>query len=227
VLFITQPDHAILAADVARHFDRLDEHPRRDMILLAAREHDNGWHEPDEALVFDDESGRALDFIGVTDALKQSVWPVAIDRVAVRSLYAAALIAEHAAFVYGANRDKPAWRGFFEDMERRRDDLLRRAEVPRDTLADDYRFVALADLISLSFCNGWTEPRERFGHRVWSESDAVVVSPAIVPRAPIAIRVRARRIADRRYGSAAELRRTLDAAPVEWIDGHARGRDPE
>ena len=227
VLFITQPDHAILACDVARHFDELDGHPRRDAILHAVREHDNGWHEPDEALIFDETSGRALDFVGAPDAVKQSVWPVAIDRVTNDSTYAAALIAEHAAFVYGANRDKAAWHGFFDDMERRRDDLLRRAGVPREALADDYRFVALADLISLSFCNGWTEARERFGHRVWSEPDAVVVSPAVVPRAAIEIRVRARRIADHRYGSAAELRRTLDAAPVEWIGGHARGRDPE
>ena len=226
-LLITQPDHAVLAADVARRFTPLASHPRREPILLAALEHDNGWHEPDAALVFDEESGRALDFIGVADALKQSVWPVAIDRVAVRSLYAAALIAEHAAFVYGGNRGKASWQGFFEDMERRRDDLLQRADVPRETLAGDYPFVALADLISLSFCNGWTEARERFGYRVWTEPDAVIVSPAIVPGAPVEIRVRARRIPDRRYGSAAELRRTLDAAPVEWIGGHVRGRDPE
>lgn len=227
LLFITQPDHAVLAADVARRFTPLASHPRREPILLAALEHDNGWHEPDAALVFDEASGRALDFIGVADALKQSVWPVAIDRVAVHSLYAAALIAEHAAFVYGGNRGKASWQGFFEDMERRRDDLLRRADVPRETLDGDYPFVALADLISLSFCNGWTEARERFGYRVWTEPDAVIVSPAIVSGAPVEIRVRARRIPDRRYGSAAELRRTLDVALVEWIGGHVRGRDPE
>ena len=48
-LFITQPDHARLAAQAISHWrdDGFDDHPRRPSILLAAREHDNGWREED------------------------------------------------------------------------------------------------------------------------------------------------------------------------------------
>ena len=108
---ILAADFANLAADVARRFNGLDDHPRRDAILQAALEHDNGWHEPDAALLFDEASGRALDFIGAPDTVKQSVWPIAIDRVATGSSYAAALIGIVASVAFIANRqDGWPWR---------------------------------------------------------------------------------------------------------------------
>src|SRR5262245_63540953 len=45
LLFITQPYHARLAADLLSHWKGFADHPRRAALLLAAREHDNGWRE--------------------------------------------------------------------------------------------------------------------------------------------------------------------------------------
>src|SRR6476661_4141290 len=103
LLFITQPDHAVAAADLVQHFDGFRSNPRRAEIHLAVREHDSGWHEVDRDLVFDADLGKAHDFITVPEPAKQSVWPAAIEQVAPTSPYAAALIAEHAIFVYSAN----------------------------------------------------------------------------------------------------------------------------
>jgi hypothetical protein len=224
LLFITQPDHAVLAADLVDWFDGLDAHPRRDEIRLAVREHDNGWRELDDDLLFDAASGKAFDFITVPEPVKQSVWPIGIDRLAKQSAYAAALVAAHALFVYAAHRAEDAWRAFFASQEARRDDLLTRAGVTLEALERDYHFLSLSDLMSLSFCHGWTEPRGRLGHEAHCEGTTLVVTPAAVPPSPFAVRVRARRIADRRYESAADLRAAVAGAEPEWITGYARGR---
>ena len=48
---VTQSDHARLAADLLRLFrlPELLEHPRRELLLRAIAEHDNGWWETDAA----------------------------------------------------------------------------------------------------------------------------------------------------------------------------------
>jgi hypothetical protein len=225
LVFITQPDHAILAADLVARFQGLVTHPRREAILLAVREHDNGWRELDDEIVFDDKNGRALDFINVPEPLKQGVWPRGIDRLAPASPHAAALVAEHALFVHEGNRGKPEWSAFFETVERQRASLVAQTGGSRAELADDYRFLALADLLSLSFCHGWRDARERFGHAVRCEGDDVIVSPAVIGGAPIPLDIQGRRVADRRYTSLAELRAALEAAPRERVIGHARDQD--
>jgi len=45
LLFITQPDHARLAADLLQHWTEAAGHPRGDALAIAVREHDNGWRE--------------------------------------------------------------------------------------------------------------------------------------------------------------------------------------
>jgi hypothetical protein len=225
LLFITQPDHACLAADLVEHVAALAEHPRLDALRLAVREHDNGWRELDRDLVFDASAGQALDFIAVPDAVKHAVWPLAVERLASASPYAAALVAAHAIFVNAGSREKEDWRGFFADQEARRDALLARADAQLDELNQDYRWLAVADLMSLSFCHGWTDTRERFAHAVRCEGDTLIVTPAILPRSPVEVRVRARLVPDRQYRSAADLRAALDRATPEWIGGYACGRN--
>ena len=223
LLFITQPDHAAAAADLVAHFDGFADNPRRQQIHLAVRDHDAGWQELDDDIVFDQASGRALDFLGVPEPFKRSVWPSAIERLADRAPYAAALIAEHAIFVYGANLDKPDWQPFFTDLEGRRTKLLTRCGLTHDTLKQDYPFLGIADLLSLSFCHGWREPKERFGHSVWCDGAAVTMTPSLLPAAPVPVRVRARVLPDRRFDSREALRGALATAPVEFLTGVARG----
>src|SRR5436190_5906959 len=138
LVFVTQPDHARLAADLLNHWNGFADHPRRAALLLAAREHDNGWRELDEELVFDSPEGRAFDFITAPDRIKHAVWPRGVDRLAEASPYAAALVAQHAVFVYDSHRDDPAWEGFFTAMRTRRDDLRARAGHSPEELEADY-----------------------------------------------------------------------------------------
>src|SRR5688572_6518541 len=105
LLFITQPDHARPAAEaIARwQLDGFAAHPRRSVILLATREHDNGWIEEDDATHVD-ASGMPLDFVAVPASTRQRIWPRAVDRMTAQDPYAAALIAQHAIAVYSASR---------------------------------------------------------------------------------------------------------------------------
>lgn len=223
LLFITQPDHAAAAADLVLRFDGFAANPRKSAIHLAVREHDAGWQELDEEIVFDELSGSALDFMTVPEPFKRNVWPVAIDALADRAPYAAALIAEHASFVYTANIGKPGWDQFFNEIEDRRGRLLADCGIPLETLKADYPFLGIADLVSLSFCQSWTEPKERFGRSVRYEDGAVIITPSLLPGGPVPMRVRARVLPDRAFASREDLRDTLAAAPVEFLAGVARG----
>jgi hypothetical protein len=222
-VYITQPDHARLAEALLTQWraDDFPNHPRRASLMLAAREHDNGWRELDEELVFDPEKGRVLDFMAVPDDVKQSVWPRSVERV--KDPFAAALIAKHATYVYNAHRGKPAWAPFFADMERRRDLCLEASGVSLRDLEADYRFLAVVDLLSLSFCNGWGDAQDRFDCHVRWESGVLRIRPALLGSHPVPVRIRARRLEDGKYASAAEARAAFETAPVEMIEGIALG----
>jgi hypothetical protein len=224
LLFITQPDHARLAADLLAHWtaDGFATHPRREAILLAAREHDNGWREIDGTPLFSSATGTALDFMTVGDDVKQGVWSRAVDRVAPASPYAAALVAHHAVFVYDGQRQKPAWQRFFEETAARRDQELARSGHGDDELQQDYPFVGVSDLLSLSFCSAWPDERERFGRRVRYADGAITVTPSLFSEI-VPVRIRVRRLPNRRYASAADLRAAFDDTAPEILEGQARG----
>jgi hypothetical protein len=224
LLFITQPDHARLAADAITHWrsDGFAEHPRRDVILRAAREHDNGWIEEDAA-TYVDQHGTPLDFVAVPAHVRQRIWPRAVERMAARDVYAGALIAQHAMAVYGASRSDEGWQQFFDDLSRRRDRLAERAGISLDTLESDYRFVNAADRISLAFCTGWDKALESYGYRMIPRNTIVEISPDPFDGRRVPLRVRARRLPARAYASSAALRAVFDAAPVEMLEGEAVG----
>jgi hypothetical protein len=225
LLFITQPDHARLAGETVAHWraDGFAAHPRREAILLAAREHDNGWLEEDEAPHVD-ENGQPLDFVRAPAAVRQGVWPRAVDRLARQDAYAAALVALHANTVYSAMRVERSWDAFFEGMTALKEQMLSRAGgSAAETLDDDYRFVHAADRLSLALCTGWTQPLESGGRRIILAGDTVEVSPDPFDGARVPMRVRARQLPRRTYASSTELAGALKGAKIEWLEGWAVG----
>lgn len=225
LVLITQPDHARLAAETIERWctDGFARHPRRDVILLAAREHDNGWIEEDaETHVGDD--GMPLDFVTVPPVVRHRLWPRAVDRVAAVHPYAAAIIAQHALTVYVQMRAERTWDDFFSTMAERRARLLERCggEAVR-TIDADYLFVNAADRLSLAFCTGWTQPLQSGGHRITLKGYTVEVTPDPFAGARVPLRIAARRIPIRRYASSADLRRAFEAAPVDYLEGSATG----
>ena len=225
LLFITQPDHARLAAEVmsAWRADGLDDHPRRDTVLAAVRDHDNGWIEED-AETHVDTSGNPLDFVAVPPPVKHRIWPRAVARIGEQRPYEAALIAQHALSIHGQQRTDPIWSPFFLHIERLRAEMLARCEADAGSTIDaDYRFVQAGDQLSLVFCNGWRAPFARAGGRILLNGTTLEVTPDPFEGVRVPLRVRARRIPARLYASAADLRAALDAAPLVIIEGEAAG----
>jgi len=229
LLLITQPDHAALSNAIMEPWqaDGLPDHPARALILFATREHDNGWIEPDAAPIVDAATRRPHDFISAPDEVKHSIWPRALSRIGARNPLAASLIAAHALHVYRRHRGQPEWQPFFDEIAATRERLLDQAgtsSAERGRLDADYRFLFLGDLLSLVFCNGWTEPVEGGGYRIQLSGTTMEVAPDPFAGRDVALEVPARRIPARAYGSDDDLRNELAQAHEEIVRGIARGR---
>jgi hypothetical protein len=186
------------------HWRELDSHPRRESILLAIGEHDNGWREPDASPSLDPASGRAHELINAPAAVRQGVWPRGVERLS-HDPWAAALVAEHALTVYDRYRSDPVWSEFFQTMATMRDELLTRIGRPLPELEHEYPVVRIGDLISLVFCNPWREET----YRQWTfrfERDVITVTPWAFDVREVAFEIDAIELPDRRFASGDELR---------------------
>lgn len=225
-LFIPQRVHAALAETLMSAWlpGGLPDNPRRDAILAATRDHDEGWREEDEELHVSDE-GEPLDFIAVPPHVKHRIWPRAAARVAERhSPYVGALVAQHALTVHAPLRQQPLWRSFFATMERTRDALLARAAPGEAGSADhDYPFVRTGDQLSLIFCNGWTTPMSGTGFSARLEGTTLRITPDPFGGRRIPLRVEARVLPARSYASPSELRDAYRDARLEPLEGDALG----
>jgi hypothetical protein len=218
VHLITQPDHAALSRRIMEHWTPLAAEPRRASILHAIGEHDNGWREPDEnpALAAD---GRVVDFVNAPAHVKQPVWSRGVARLAGNPL-AAALVAQHAITVYDRFRADQEWFAFFAEMEASRDRFLARTGLAREPLLQDYTYVRLGDLISLTFCAGWRDEQtyNRWSVRLEASTHAVV-TPDEFDAAEIAIDVPALELPDEPFKSESGFRDALAIARRVTLTG--------
>lgn len=220
---ITQSDHAALAGRIMEHWASLGVAGRRDSILRAVREHDNGWREPDAAPSVDPATGAILDFIGIATAVKQGVWRRCLDGVS-DAPWTAALVAQHAISVYDRFRGDPAWDVFFADMEAARTSFLASAGLAMESLVRDYVYVRLGDLASLAFCNAWSEPQMLgpWTIRLLDGRNLLVEPNPFVHDVPIAVDARALPLTP--FASDAALAAAMHAAPVVTLTGLVVGR---
>jgi hypothetical protein len=222
---IRQPDHAHLARHIMQYCVPLAARPRRDSILLAIAEHDNGWAEEDAAPIVHPVTGGVVDFINAPMNVRHAVWPRSVARLA-DDPWAAALVAQHAVSVYDRFRADAAWHSFFIEMEATRDALLGAIVMPLEKLIADYAFVRLADLISLTFCLGSTD-EQRFGEWIIRGSGTrVVVTPDPFDGATIPIEITAREIPNKPYQSDEELRDAVTHADIVTLCGEVGKSSP-
>jgi hypothetical protein len=131
-------------------------------------------------------------------------------------------VAEHAIQIFDRFHNDMSWAAFFADMRSRRDRFLAQANESLETLARDYMFVRAGDLISLTFCNGWTAEQRIRGYRIQLTGAVVAVSPGPFAGETVALRVAAKRLPVGRY-VAASARLAYDGAPAEVVAGTAAG----
>jgi len=216
---ITQPDHAHFAGELLSLWRTggLPAHPRRDDLIFAAREHDNGWREADAAPRWDAARGRPHDFLTLPREDRIAIWERGTCRFAATRPYAALLITRHALNLFEDRRQEEGWSAFVTFLADLEQSLLEESGVPRDELEADYRLIDLTDLISLAACNGWRQPAERYGVRIEPREGAVRVDPFPLAGATT-FRVPCRRIPGRAYRGDADLGGELAAARWEELE---------
>ena len=224
-LFITQPDHAALAATLMRGWDSggLPESPRHVAIMLAIQAHDNGWQELDAEPCLDPANGRVLDFVHVPEDVRHAVWKRGVARLAGEP-YAAALVAQHALHVYRRMRQQPGWRQFFVDMTAARDQYLSASHETIETLQREYAFLRLADLASLQFCGVDTNGQaQEMGYDIHLAGRRLVVSPDPYAGASILLEITGRELDLASFASPAEARAAWQSAPRRTVTGVVTG----
>lgn len=220
---VTQPDHAALARRVMERWRPLEDHPRRDVILLAIGEHDNGWREADSAPLVDHTTGGVADFVHVPLDVRQGVWPRGVNRTATTHPWAGALIAHHALYVYQRYRTDPAWSWFFDEMAALEARLVEAGGLTMEALAADYEFLRLGDLVSLAFCAGWTDEQRHAATTMQLAGDRLLVAPDPFGGDTVPLAVPARVLTDHPYASDEDLREACRMAPTIELTGVATG----
>jgi hypothetical protein len=197
---VTQPDHARFAAELLSLWrrDGLPDHPRRDQLLFAVREHDNGWREADAAPRVDPTTQRLYDFTDFPEADRREVWMRGIMRFAESRPYVALLVAEHAQRLHRHRR--PGWSELLEQITTLRHEWLHRAGLEPAQVRDDYRYLNLADALSLAYCTGTRKPLEHHCLTAVVEGDTLRLEPFPLAGATT-FQIPARRIANRPYAS--------------------------
>lgn len=221
----TQHDHARLAWELLSLWraDGLPAHPRREPILFAVRTHDNGWREADSAPRVDPATGRPHDFMTMPREPRCEIWCRGTGRHAEDHPRAALLVTWHALALHRDHRGEAAWEeALLEPLDERFEELLERTGAARAEVEDDYRFLDLADALSLAACGAWTRPAERRGYRFGYRAGGARVDGELwIDPFPLAgattFRVPCRRVPDRPYRGDADLGGTLAAARWEAL----------
>ena len=213
LLLVTQPDHAHFAAELLSLWrtDGLPVHPRRAEILFAVREHDNGWRETDSAPHRNPETGRPHDFLSLPRKDRIELWERGVSRYAGEHPYAALLIVRHAINLHESRRGQEGWEDFMSLLDELRENLLETTDMFLGDLEADYRWLDLADLLSLTACSRRPVAVERYGFRALLEGGTLHLDPFPLAGAT-AFRVPCRRIPARPYSGDADLGGELAAA---------------
>jgi hypothetical protein len=226
---VTQPDHAAFAADVLAllRLPGLVGHPRRTALLRAVRLHDNGWQELDSAPLVDPASGRPYTFVDLPEPQRVEVWRRGAARYRESDAYTALLTGEHALALLGGRAGDERWDPLLADLVEQRETLLDRCNLEPPALLADYRFLDLADRLSLLVCTGAREPLERLGIRAWMRDGELVLDPFPLAGATT-FALSCRHVPDRRYDGDADLGVTLAVArwetlPVRLVPAGAGG----
>lgn len=214
---VCQSDHARLAADLLALF-RLPElatHPRRDALLRSVADHDNGWWEVDAAPRVDSATGAPVDFLGIPDELRRELWERGIGRFAGGDPGRAAQIAAHFLRLFDGRAAEPGWSALLERERVRLVELAGRAGRSAEEIADDDRWVELADQLSLVACSGSPRSLTVAPWRAAVEAAADGIELRLDPF-PLAgttvLPLRERHVEARRYDRDADLALALAAA---------------
>jgi hypothetical protein len=174
----------------------------------------------DEPMVLD--AGGIADFVTAPARVRQGVWPRGVTALDADP-WAAALVAQHAVFVYSRFESDPEWTSFFRDMRALGEHHRARAGLDAETLSRDYDFVRLGDLMSLAFCSAWTDRHEHARCALSGDGTHYRIEPDPFGGERVPIEIRARRLPNRPYRDSADAAAAWEIAERVTIAGSVAG----
>ncbi len=216
LLVVTQNDHAHFSGELLSlwHRSPFPDHPRRETLLFAAREHDNGWREADSAPRRDPATGRPHTFITMPEAQRRDIWSRGVQRFVGTHPEASLLILQHALHLYRHHATDPHWASTIKEWRGLEAELMSTLDVGREELDADYPWIDLSDHLSLAFCNGWKDPISSRGFR-FRVGDGLQIDPFPLAGATT-FRLPCRYIPARSYVSDSDLGAEL--ATARWTN---------
>jgi hypothetical protein len=158
-LLITQPAHAWISGQLARAWgnDAFPAPEPREVVCLAAEQHDVGWADADRAPL-PDPDGRPRSFMAYPRPAHVAIWREAAPRMLAQSRYAALLVSLHGTSLYASvdTSGQPA-----EVAEAIADYLRTEAELQAvlsagldaEEVERNRKLIALWDRMSLRLCH--------------------------------------------------------------------------
>ncbi len=149
-MLVEQHHHGLVSGEFARHWAA--GVPIREAALYAISNHDVGWRELDETVLWNDEAGRPYSFVDYPAGPKLRAYANGLDYIQARSPYAACLCSMHyGSFVRGARRE-PAVSFREAEARRRRGIETALSEEEIGSLEHNFRLLQLCDELSLFVC---------------------------------------------------------------------------
>ncbi len=238
-LLITQPDHAGACGVFAERWgsaggDFAPPEPR-DPVVVAAREHDNGWTEWEAAPTMDPEAGRPRHFTEMPVPEYIPIWRRGIRRAADRDLYAGLLVSLHGSHLLRSRHaggrdgadDREALARFLTEQEGFQAAARQALRAGQAAVPTNFRLLQVWDRLSLLLCCGPISPtplegvparRGALAMKVLPDGDrSAALDPYPFAGGPVELAMPARRIPARPYTTPEVLRAALASAPVETL----------
>ncbi len=176
VIAIPQINHAWVSGQLARAWgtEKFAAPTPRELVCLAAEQHDIGWLDYDLRPDFDVETGLPQEFLHVPQSVHTALWRDGVNHARVYGRYVALLVSLHADTLYqryfdlkSADVETTALvRRFLDDQRAYQVEMLSSlAEDPvygklatREAVEHNRLLIAALDWMSLSICWGVAEP---------------------------------------------------------------------
>jgi hypothetical protein len=219
LVLIDQEAHAHLTGDLAARLPF--PVPHHAAFVTAARVHDNGWRETDEAPTID-ERGRPHTFNNVPDDRYEQLWRRGIERAAAVDGLVGLLVGLHGARFF-ETRDSPGMRRLVEQERQRQSEVLADLglggswDALPDTVQQASDWIAMLDALSLLLCGASLPdritPRVAGTGYTLTRSDATVtIDPWPYEGGRFSLPVAARSLGATTFGSDVELRHAVAGA---------------
>ncbi|HWP90977.1 MAG TPA: DUF3891 family protein [Thermodesulfobacteriota bacterium] len=246
-ILINQHDHAQLAGDIMKYWgdDSFARPNPYDEVLFAIREHDNGWREWDSSPKVNPENKYPMNFLEMSSSDQAEIWRRCFKRHSLEHPYASVLIALHFGKLneksLNNNSNKTTARtshdeiiDFVSDMLKVNISNLDLKSLPGDVRVN-LRLVQIGDVISLALCHGWNSikikdvPLEYNGSVTTlnlksGNGSNYTIDPYPFTEPLINLRLRSRRLNQKKFSRDEELREALRQSKYETLEFSIRKR---